>query len=129
VGNINDMQVHIGYWLAENTPPDAIFATHDVGALRFFSGRVMIDIVGLVSPDIVHGNMTDQETLQYLYEHGCDYFVFFDDIFLWWAQYFPLNATSKIYTVTLAENVISGRETMSVYHIDWELTNFTTNSE
>jgi hypothetical protein len=124
VGNINDMQVNIGYWLNENTPSDAVFAAHDAGALRFFSGRTMIDIAGLVSPDIVHGNMTDEETLQYLCNHECDYFVFFDDLFLWWSQYLPSNAYTKLYTVFLPENVICGRDTMDVYLIDWELTDF-----
>jgi len=128
VGNINDMQVHIGYWLDENTPPDAVFATHDAGALRFFSGRTMIDLVGLVSPDIIHGNMTYREQVQYLYDHGCNYFVFFDDIFHWWTQFFPYGAYSNIYSVTLPENVICGRDTMSVFEIHWELTDYPANS-
>jgi len=128
VGNINDMQVHIGYWLDENTPPDAVFATHDAGALRFFSGRSMIDLAGLVSPDIIHGNMTYREQVQYLYDNGCNYFVFFDDIFYWWAQFFPYGAYSNIYTVTLPDNVICGRDTMSVFEIHWELTDYPAHS-
>lgn len=128
VGNINDMQVNIGHWLNENTPPDAVFATHDVGALRFFSERTLIDIVGLVSPDIIHRNMTESEIVQYLYDHDCNYFVYFDDIFSWWKQFFPSNAYSKIYTVVLPENVICGRDTMSVFEIHWELTDYPFNS-
>ena len=127
-GNINDMQVHLGYWLDANTPPDAIFATHDAGALRFFSGRTIIDLAGLVSPDIIHGNMTDYEKMQYLYDNGCNYFVFFDDLFRWWAQFFEYNEYSNIYTVTLPENVVCGRDTMSVFEIHWELTEFPSNS-
>ncbi|MGY5879811.1 MAG: glycosyltransferase family 39 protein [Candidatus Thorarchaeota archaeon] len=127
-GNINDMQVDIGHWLNENTPPDSVFATHDAGALRFFSERTMIDLAGLVSPDIIHGNMTDAEIVQYLYDHDCNYFVYFDSIFLWWTQFFPSNAYSKIYTVILPENVICGRDTMSVFEIHWELTTYPSNS-
>ncbi|TFG33529.1 hypothetical protein EU527_07930 [Candidatus Thorarchaeota archaeon] len=121
-GNINDMQVHLGYWLNENTPPDAVFATHDAGALRFFSQRTMIDLGGLVSPDIIHGNMTNREKMQYLYDHGCNYFVFFDELFSFWSIYFPYNSYQKIYTVFLEDNVVCGRDTMSVFRIYWELT-------
>jgi len=127
-GNINDMQVHLGYWLDENTPPDAVFATHDAGALRFFSGRKMIDLAGLVSPDIVHGNMTNYEKMQYLSDNGCNYFVFFDELFWYWSHFIPSNAYSKIYTVFLVDNVVSGRDTMSVFQIFWELTEFPANN-
>lgn len=128
VGNINDMQVHLGYWLDENTPSDAVFATHDAGALRFFSGRNMIDLAGLVSPDIIHGNMTNFEKMQYLYDKGCNYFVFFDELFVYWAHLMPPNAYSNLYTVFLEDNVVCGRDTMSVYQIFWEQTEFPANS-
>jgi SNF family Na+-dependent transporter len=124
VGNINDMQVTIGRWLNENTPSDAVFATHDAGALRYFSSRTMIDLAGLVSPDIIHGNMTDREKIQYLHDHGCDYIVFFPQLFTYYYQFFPYNSVEIEFTVHLADNVISGRDTMSVYHINWELTAF-----
>jgi hypothetical protein len=123
-GNINDMQVHIGKWLDENTPPDAIFAIHDAGALRFFSGRGIIDFAGLVTPDIIHSNMTNRDRMQYLYEHGCNYFVFFNELFIYWTHFIPSNAYSKLYTVFLEDNVVSGRDTMSVYQIFWEQTDF-----
>jgi len=127
-GNINDMQVHLGYWLDENTPPDSVFVTHDAGALRFFSGRTMIDMAGLVSPDIIHRNMTDSEKMQYLYDHGCNYFVFFDELFRYWTHFLPSNAYSRIYTVFLEDNVVCGRDTMSVYQIFWEQTDYPANS-
>jgi len=123
-GNINDMQVHIGYWLAENTPDDAIFATHDAGALRFFSNRTMIDLAGLVSPIMIHGNMTDSQKMQYLSNIGCNYFVFFDELFAYWTQFLPYGSYQKVYTVFLEDNVVCGRDTMSVFRIYWELTPF-----
>ncbi len=123
-GNINDMQVHLGYWLAENTPQDAVFATHDAGALRFFSNRTMIDLAGLVSPDMIHGNLTPQEKMQYLCDHGCDYFVFFDELFIFWSLLLPNGSYEKLYTVFLEDNVVAGRDTMSVFLIHWELTQY-----
>jgi len=66
VKTVNDLHVNIGTWMAENIPEDAIFATHDAGALRFISNRSMIDLAGLVSPEIIHGNMNIPRT-PYLY--------------------------------------------------------------
>jgi hypothetical protein len=123
-GNINDMQVEIGLWLNENTPNDAVFATHDAGALRYFSNRTMIDLAGLVSPDIIHGNMTDREKMQYLHDHGCNYIVFFPELFTYYYRFFPISSIEIEYTVHLEENVICGRDSMSVYHIFWEYTSF-----
>ena len=40
-----------GRWLAENTKPGAVIATHDVGAIAFYSGRKVVDMVGLVEPE------------------------------------------------------------------------------
>ena len=121
VKNINEQQVNIGKWLVHNTPEDAVLAVHDVGALRFFSNRTIIDLAGLVSPDIMHGNMTATETLQYLKAQGCEYFVFFDELFVFWSFYLHGGYT-KLYTVFLPDNVISGRDRMSVWYIDWNNT-------
>ncbi len=36
-------------WLAENTPPDAVVAVHDVGMMRYLGNRTTIDMVGLTT--------------------------------------------------------------------------------
>ncbi|MBN1423256.1 hypothetical protein JXA88_01755 [Candidatus Fermentibacteria bacterium] len=40
-------------WLAQNTPEDARIATHDIGALAFYSGRRIVDMAGIVSPEVI----------------------------------------------------------------------------
>ncbi|MFO7836681.1 MAG: hypothetical protein R6V83_08500 [Candidatus Thorarchaeota archaeon] len=121
VKNINEQQVHIGRWIEQNTPEDAVLAIHDAGALRFFSNRSVIDLAGLVSPEIIHGNMSARETLLYLKERGCNYFVFFDELFTFWALHLH-GAYEKLYSMHLEDNVISGRDTMSVFRINWNET-------
>jgi hypothetical protein len=126
VRTINDMHVGLGNWMAENTPEDAIFATHDAGAIRYISGRSMIDIAGLLSPDIIHGNMSTRDTLRYLRQQGCNYFVFFDELFVWWSLHLPTNAYANLYTVHIPPEIFAsaGRDTMSVYQIYWENTSY-----
>ena len=126
VHTVNYLHVDIGIWIAENTPEDAIFATHDAGAVRFISNRSMIDLAGLVSPDIIHGNMSMRETLSYLREKGCNYFVYFDELFYYWTLYLTYSAYERVYTVTVPPeiHVGGGRPTMSVYQIHWENTDY-----
>jgi hypothetical protein len=123
VKNINEQQVLIGKWLNNNTAEDAVLAIHDAGALRFFSERVIIDMARLISPDITHGNMTRREELVYLKEHNCTHFVFFDELFPIYSGYL-IGAYDVLFTVHLEDNVISGRDTMSVYLIRWEDSQF-----
>jgi arabinofuranosyltransferase len=40
-----------GRWLEEHTQKSAVVATHDVGAIAYYSNRKIIDIVGLIQPD------------------------------------------------------------------------------
>lgn len=126
VKTVNDLHGDIGTWIDENTPEDSVFATHDAGAVRFISNRSMIDLAGLVSPDIIHGNMTPQETLSYLRAQGCNYFVYFNDLFAYWKRYLSFAAYEIVYTVTIPPEVHvgGGRPTMSVYQINWEFTDY-----
>jgi hypothetical protein len=45
--------VRAGRWLAEHTPEGAVVATHDVGAIAFYSRRRIVDMAGLVTPEVV----------------------------------------------------------------------------
>ncbi|TFG08465.1 hypothetical protein EU538_07040 [Candidatus Thorarchaeota archaeon] len=121
VKNINEMQVEIGLWLRENTPPDAVIAITDAGAIRFFSERSIIDIVGLVTPSITHGNMTYSETLRYLHNHGCEYLVLFERWYEVWAISIQ-DASHRLHTVNLTDNVICAGSVMSVYWVNWSQT-------
>jgi hypothetical protein len=43
----------IGVWLRENTPADARIAMEPIGYIGYYSGRRILDEVGLVSPEMV----------------------------------------------------------------------------
>lgn len=50
---INDRQVTTAKWLNNNLTADAVVATHDVGAIAFYSDRKIVDMVGLISPEMI----------------------------------------------------------------------------
>jgi hypothetical protein len=51
--HIAERQVRTAHWIRENLPEDAVVATHDIGALGFYSQRRIVDMVGLVSPGMI----------------------------------------------------------------------------
>jgi arabinofuranosyltransferase len=42
-----------GRWFAEHTPPDAVVAAPDIGALGYYGQRRVVDLAGLVTPPMV----------------------------------------------------------------------------
>lgn len=54
--NINEMQVNMGNWLAQHTHPNDWIATNDAGAIRYFSNRKTLDMMGLNHSQVLrHG--------------------------------------------------------------------------
>ncbi len=51
--NIEAMQVRIGRWVAVNTRPRARLAVNDIGAIAWESRREIVDLMGLVTPEIL----------------------------------------------------------------------------
>ncbi len=49
---IQDIDIRLGEWLAENSSEDALIAVDDIGAIGFLSERRIIDLNGLVSPEV-----------------------------------------------------------------------------
>jgi arabinofuranosyltransferase len=49
---ILQVDVAMGHWLAANTPADALIAVDDIGAIVFISQRRVLDLNGLVSPEM-----------------------------------------------------------------------------
>lgn len=53
VDNINQLHIEMAHWIAERTPPDAVIAANDIGAIGYFSNRRIVDLEGLVTPEIL----------------------------------------------------------------------------
>jgi hypothetical protein len=47
--NIEEQQVAAAHWIAENIPPGESVCVSDAGAIRYFGGHRVVDLVGLNS--------------------------------------------------------------------------------
>jgi hypothetical protein len=50
---INSDMVVASRWVAEHVPPEQLLAVHDIGAVGYFAPRPILDLAGLVSPEVV----------------------------------------------------------------------------
>ncbi len=64
----NDRHVAAGKWLKANTNESDIIATHDVGAIAFYSERIIIDMAGLITPELIN-QINDRGYSQYLNQY------------------------------------------------------------
>jgi hypothetical protein len=118
VQNINAMQVRLGRFVAHATPPGAVLAVNDVGALTYFGNRPVIDLMGLMTPDIVPARREGETGILRYLEWRCpDYLVIFP-------AWFPeLAARADLFRpverVRLAHNLVSGADEMVVYETAW----------
>lgn len=63
-----DRHIKVAEWLKQNTKVTDVIATHDIGALAFYSNRKIIDMVGLVNPEIID-YLRDKNSTQFLKQH------------------------------------------------------------
>jgi len=104
---ISDRQVAAALWLKNNTQEGDIVATHDVGAIGYYSGRKIVDVAGLVTPELINkiGDKNYSEFLtDYIKKQGVTHLAFLRE----W--YRVTNQTPLFSTIN-----ISPIETMEIY--------------
>lgn len=74
-GYINKRQVKTALWMKENLPQDAIVATHDIGAIAFYSNRRIVDMVGLVSPEMIKNLMLTDSLIAFMVRNKVTHFA------------------------------------------------------
>jgi hypothetical protein len=120
--NIHDQQVATGRWIDRNLPPHAVVALNDAGAIAYYGGRRVVDLVGLVTNGSAAPNRAGSGSL-YEWLEGLPpaerptHFAIFPS----WYPY--LTKTSlidrKLAQFTLGRNTISGGDLKAIYVANW----------
>jgi hypothetical protein len=116
VQNINAMQVHLGRWVDANVPRGATLAVNDIGAIAYFSRRPVLDLMGLVTPEIrPYRRDGEPGILRFIAERCPDMVIVFP-------SWFPLLAAREavfvpVYRVRLDHNEVAGGPEMVVYRL------------
>jgi hypothetical protein len=111
VAFIESEMVVTAKWAATNLPPDALIAAHDIGALGYFDNHELIDLAGLISPEVIPFIRDEPKLAEYLDQRSADYLIAFPGF------YPTLNKNAKV--VFTSNSVITKtlfeEENMTVY--------------
>jgi hypothetical protein len=110
VALIESEMVAAARWVASNTPSDALVAAHDIGALGYFAQRDLLDLAGLVSPDVIPFIRDEPRLVEFLQDRHADYLVTFPG-------WYPLlvQRARLIYSTSGSFSPAMGGENMKVY--------------
>jgi hypothetical protein len=71
------VNIELGTWLRDNTPPQAAVAVPDIGAIGLYSQRRIVDMNGLVTPEVIPYRR-EGRVVEYLEQHPPDYIIDID---------------------------------------------------
>ena len=77
VAVINTEMVATARWIAAHTPPGALIAAHDIGAVGYFGQRPLIDLAGLITPEVVPFLRDEARLARYLDARQADFLMTF----------------------------------------------------
>jgi hypothetical protein len=68
-------------WVNQNLPSDARLAVHDIGALGFYVQNPLVDMAGLITPEVVPFIRDEPRLAQYLDLNSVDYLITFPSFY------------------------------------------------
>jgi len=74
---IESEMVTTAKWVEENIPPDAMLAVHDIGVLGYYVQNPILDLAGLITPDVVPFIRNEDQLAEYLNTNSADYLIVF----------------------------------------------------
>jgi hypothetical protein len=116
VQNIEAMQVSLGRWVEAAAPPGARLAVNDIGAIAYHSRREIIDLMGLVTPEILPYRRQGEEGVIRFVVEACP------DLVIIFPTWFPRLAAradllDPVQRVRLDRVEVSGGPEMVVYRL------------
>ncbi len=121
--NINDQQVTLAHWVDQNVGKDETIALNDIGAITFITKNKVVDMAGLVSPEILRYRTYQwQDNLDSTYyllkNNNVSYVIIYDT----WFEPFLAKYGDRfeyVRSAILEDNTICGGEEMKVYKIHY----------
>jgi len=110
VAFINNEMIATARWIQENTEKDALIAAHDIGALGYYSNREIIDLAGLITPEVIPFIRDEDKLSEYITAENADYLMIFPS----WYPALAEQAT-PVYHSNALYSPESGGENMYIY--------------
>jgi hypothetical protein len=111
---INGEMVDVSRWLKINTPPDALVAAHDIGAIGYLSQRHLLDLAGLITPEVIPIIRDEGRLAAFVVAREADYLVTFPS---WYPEMTADDRFEQVYQTRCALTRDKGGDNMAVYRI------------
>ena len=112
---IESEMVQTAWWINANTQPSDLIAAHDIGALGYFGGRRILDMAGLISPDVIPLMGNDLGLTDWLLASHATYLVIAPGWdFPGLVKSLPL---TRVYSTDAPYSPAAGGENMVVYRL------------
>ena len=110
VAIIETEMVAASRWISTHTEDEALIAAHDIGALGYFGKRALVDMAGLVSPEVIPILRDEVALAKFLDARGADYIMTFPGWYPTLVEHAEL-----IYTTDATFSIEAGGENIAVY--------------
>jgi len=110
VAIIETEMVAAAKWIEENTEQNALIAAHDIGALGYFAHRDLLDLAGLVSPEVIPFIRDERKLSEYLDDQAADYLMTFPE---WYPDL--VRGLEPLYITSGEFSLAAGGENIIVY--------------
>lgn len=113
VAVINCEMVTAAKWTATHVP-EGLLAAHDIGAQEYFDERPMLDLAGLVSPEVIPFIRKETQLKEWMIARGAKYAVFFPT---WYPTLARDPHLHEIFSTDCALTRELGEENLRVYSL------------
>jgi hypothetical protein len=111
---IESEMVATARWLNEQAAPEALIAAHDIGAIGYFTQRPLIDLAGLITPEVISFIRDERALLAFVREQEADYLVTFPS---WYPEMTQHSILRPVYETQAPWTRQMGGDNMVVYEI------------
>lgn len=125
--NINNQQIKLAQWVKENVRKDETIALNDIGAITFINKNHIIDMAGLITPEILKYRTytwnDNLDSLNYLLKkNNVSYIIIYDE---WFKEYLAKYGSELTFVTSafLDNNTICGGDDMKVYKTKFNIHN------
>lgn len=74
---IESEMVETAKWVEQNIPADSLLAVHDIGAMGYYVPNPMIDLAGLITPEVIPFIRDETLLMEYLDSREAEYLIVF----------------------------------------------------
>jgi len=110
VAIIEGEMVQVAHWLEANAAPGDLVAAHDIGAIGYFARQPILDLAGLVSPEVIPFIRDEARLETLIRQRGAAYLVTFP-------SWYPRMTRGIQMTPTFAGSAQASPEHLTVYRL------------